>query len=277
MLQIVKNLLKPIVLRHCKKDHIKKYDIHGNVYEEILSSLIDDKKHTHRYTYDDQKRLLTWVSLFDGRVDMVITHDHNKRVGVQKNYEYENGTRVLKRHSIGYYDEDGILIKSIDDGVETPVPVITKNGNTVTEDYTDELGYKHYWQTLKDKNGRDLFSHGHTETIDGTLEDCYTLTTYRDDGQLCSRIDYSEHPNSFKASYYSRTFHQYDMYGRITSTSTESSYSTHNSRHYYSKDGTEDLYIAISSLTGYYCTFTKKKDNVETTYIIPHKWTFLFK
>lgn len=277
MLTALKNLLKPIVLRHCRKDHVKKYDSHGNVIREISFSFFGDEKRIHLFTYDDQNRMLTWVSSINGKIDMVITHDYTANIGEQKNYEYENGKRVLKRHSIGYYDKDGTLIKSIENGEEQEVPSRTIVGNTVVEKYNEPNGTTQTWQTIKDKNGRDLFSHCHSVEIDGTIGDFYTLTTYRDDGQLWCCINYREYPNSSRATYYTKTSCKYDIYGRIESSDEESTYGYYRSRHYYSKDGTEDFYVADSSLTGYYGTLTKKKDNIEIQYVIPPKWAFLFK
>lgn len=277
MLQIIKNLLKPIVLRHCRKEHLKKYDSHGNVIREIFFSLYGDEKRTHLFTYDDQNRMRTRVSSINGKIDKVITHDHTANIGEQKNYEYENGKRVLKRHSIGYYDKDGTLIKSIKNGVEQEVPSRTIVGNTVVEKYNEPNGTTQTWQTIKDKNGRDLFSHCHSVEINGTICDFYTLTTYRDDGQMQCRINYREYPNSSKASYFTRTFCHYDIHGRIESSDEESSYGYYKSRHYYSADGTEDFYTAESTLTGYYCTYTKKTNNVETEYVVPPRWAFIFK
>ncbi len=277
MLKIIKNLLKPIVLRRCRKEHLKKYDSHGNVVREIFFSFCGDEKDINLFTYDDQNRMLTWVSSINGKIDMVITHDYTANIGEQKNYEYESGKRVLKRHSIGYYDKDGTLIKSIVNGVEQAVPSHTVVGNTEIEKYTEQDGTERTWQTLKDKKGRDLFSHCHSVEIDGTVDDTYVLTTYRDDGQLWSRIRYQEFPNSSKASYFRRTSCQYDIHGRIESSIEETSYGYYKSRHYYSEDGTEDFYVADSSLTGYYGTLTKKKDNVEIQYFIPPKWAFIFK
>lgn len=277
MLQIIKNLLKPIVLRRCRKEHLKKYDSHGNVIREIFFSLSGDEKRTHLFTYDDQNRMLTWVSSINGKIDMVITHDHTANIGEQKNYEYENGKRVLKRHSIRHYDKDGTLIKSIVNGVEQAVPSRTVVGNTEIEKYTEQDGTARTWQTIKDKEGRDLFSHCHSVGIDGTIDDTYVLTTHRDDGQLGSRIHYQEFPNSSKASYFTRTFCHYDIHGRIESSDEESSYGYYKSKHYYSADGTEDFYTAESTLTGYYCTYTKKTNNVETEYVVPPRWAFIFK
>lgn len=122
MLKALKNLIKPIVLRHCRKEHLKKYDSHGNVIREIFFSFCGDEKRTNLFTYDDQNRMVTWVSLVDGKVDMVVTHSYDPNIGQQKNYEYENGKRVLKRYSVGFYDENGVLIKSIVNGVEQQVP-----------------------------------------------------------------------------------------------------------------------------------------------------------
>lgn len=277
MLKIIKNLLKPIVLHYCRKNYLKKYDSHGNVIREIFFSFLGDEKHIHLFTYDDQNRMLTWVSSINGKIDMVITHDYTANIGEQKNYEYESGKRVLKRHSIGYYDKDGTFIESIVNGVEQAVPSHTVVGNTEIEKYTEQDGTERTWQTLKDKEGRDLFSHCHSVGIDGTVDDTYVLTTHRDDGQLWSRIRYQEFPNSSKASYFTRTSYQYDIHGRIESSIEETSYGYYKSRHYYSKDGTEDFYVADSSLTGYYGTLTKKKDNVEIQYFIPPKWAFIFK
>ena len=276
MLKTIKNLLKPFVLRHCKKDTFKKYDAKGNMVREYFFSLTDDSVRKNLFTYDDQNRMVTWVSLVDGKVDMVVTHSYDPNIGQQKNYEYENGKRVLKRCSIGYHDEKGVLIKSIVNGVEQKVPTITKEGNTEIEQATDELGTQNTWQTIKDKNGRNLFSHCHSVKADGTVDDSYTITTYRDDGQLWSRIYYQEYPNSSKASYYTRMSCNYDMYGRILSSNEESSYGYYRSEHHYSEDGTTDFYMANSSLTGRYCTYTIKKDGTETEYIIPNKWAFLF-
>lgn len=277
MLKIIKNLLKPIVLRRCRKEHLKKYNSHGNVIREIFFSLSGDEKRTHLFTYDDQNRMLTWVSSINGKIDMVITHDHTANIGEQKNYEYEDGKRVLKRHSIGYYDKDGTLIKSIVNGVEQEVPSRTIVGNTVVEKYNEPNGTTQTWQTIKDKNGRDLFSHCHSVEINGTICDFYTLTTYRDDGQMQCCINYREYPNSSKASYFTRTFCHYDIHGRIESSDEESSYGYYKSKHYYSADGTEDFYTAESTLTGYYCTYTKKTNNVETEYVVPPRWAFIFK
>ena len=277
MLQIIKNLLKPIVLRRCRKEHLKKYDSHGNVIREIFFSLSGDEKRTHLFTYDDQNRMLTWVSSINGKIDMVITHDYTANIGEQKNYEYENGKRVLKRHSIGYHDKDETLIKSIVNGVEQAVPSRTIVGNTEIEKYTEQNGTERTWQTIKDKEGRDLFSHYHSVGIDGTIDDTYVLTTHRNDGQLGSRIRYQEFPNSSKASYFTRTFCHYDIHGRIESSDEESSYGYYKSKHYYSADGTEDFYTAESTLTGYYCTYTKKTNNVETEYVVPPRWAFIFK
>ena len=277
MLQIIKNLLKPIVLRRCRKEHLKKYDSHGNVIREIFFSLSGDEKRTHLFTYDDQNRMLTWVSSINGKIDMVITHDHTANIGEQKNYEYENGKRVLKRHSIGYHDKDETLIKSIVNGVEQAVPSCTIVGNTEIEKYTEQNGTERTWQTIKDKEGRDLFSHCHSVGIDGTIDDTYVLTTHRNDGKLGSCIRYQEFPNSSKASYFTRTFCHYDIHGRIESSDEESSYGYYKSKHYYSADGTEDFYTAESTLTGYYCTYTKKTNNVETEYVVPPRWAFIFK
>ena len=277
MLKIIKNLLKPIVLRHCRKEHLKKYDNHGNVIREIFFSFCGDEKRVNMFTYDDQNRMLTWVALLNGKIDMVITHDHNTNIEEQKNYEYEDGKRVLKRHSIGYHDKNGNLLKSIVNGVEHAVPTRTIVGNTEIEKYTEQDGTERTWQTIKDKKGRDLFSHCHSVGINGTVDDIYVLTTHRDDGQLWSRIRYLEFPNSSKASYFTRTSCQYDIYGRIESSNEETSYGYYRSKHYYSEDGTEDFYVADSSLTGYYGTLTKKKDNVEIQYFIPPKWAFIFK
>lgn len=276
MLKALKNLIKPIVLRHCRKEHWKKYDSHGNVIREIFFSFFGDEKRINLFTYDDQNRMLTWVSSINGKIDMVVTHDYTANIGEQKDYKYENGKRVLKRHSIGYYDKDRTLIKSIVNGIEQQVPSRTIVGNTEIEKYTEQNGTEKTWQTIKDKNGRNLFSHCHSVKADGTIEDSYTITTYRDDGQLWSRIRYHEYPNSSKASYYSRMSCNYDMYGRILSSKEDRSYDYYNSEHHYSKDGTEDFYMANSSLTGRYCTYTTKKDGVETEYIIPNIWAFLF-
>ena len=276
MITAVKNLLKSFVLRRCKKDILKKYDAKGNMVREYFFSITDDSVRKNLFTYDDQNRMVTWVSLVDGKVDMVVKHSYDPNIGQQTNYEYENGKRVVKRYSIGFHDENGVLIKSIVNGVEQKVPTITKEGNTEIEQATDENGTQNTWQTIKDKNGRNLFSHCHSVKADGTIEDSYTITTYRDDGQLWCRIYYHEYPNSSKASYYSRMSCNYDMYGRILSSKEDSSYGYYNSEHHYSKDGTEDFYMANSSLTGRYCTYTTKKDGVETEYIIPNKWAFLF-
>ena len=276
MMKAIKNLLKSFVLRRCKKDIFKKYDAKGNMVREYFFSLTDDSVRKNLCTYDDQNRIITWVSLIDGRVEKVVTHSYDPNIGQQKNYEYENGKRVLKRYSIGCYDKNGALIKSVVNGVERKIPAITKEGNTEIEQATDENGTQNTWQTIKDKNGRDLFSHCHSVRADGTVEDSYTIKTYRDDGKLWSRIYYQEYPNSSKASYYSRMSCNYDMYGRILSSNEESSYGYYRSEHHYSKDGTEDFYMANSSLTGRYCTYTIKKDGVETEYIIPNKWAFLF-
>lgn len=277
MLKALKNLIKPIVLRRCRKDTIKKYDAKGNMVREYFFSVTDDFVRKNLFTYDDQNRMVTWVSLENGKVDMVVTHSYDPNIGQQKNYEYENGKRVLKRYSVGFYDENGVLVKSTVNGVEQQVPSRTIVGNTEIETYTEQNGTKQTWQTIKDKKGRDLFSHGHSVEIDGTVEDTYVLTTHRDDGQLGSRIRYQEFPNSSKASYFTRTSCQYDIYGRIESSNEESTYGYYRSRHYYSKDGTEDFYVAESSLTGYYGTLTKKKDNVEIKYFIPPRWAFIFK
>ena len=277
MITAVKNLLKSFVLRRCKKDILKKYDAKGNMVREYFFSITDDSVRKNLFTYDDQNRMVTWVSLVDGKVDMVVTHSYDPNIGQQKNYEYKNGKRVLKRYSVGFYDENGVLIKSIVNGVEQQVPSRTIVGNTEIEKYTEQNGTEKTWQTIKDKEGRDLFSHGHSVEIDGTVEDTYVLTTHRDDGQLGSRIRYQEFPNSSKASYFTRTSCHYDIYGRIESSNEESTYGYYRSRHYYSKDGTEDFYVADSSLTGYYGTLTKKKGNVEIQYFIPPRWAFIFK
>ncbi|MBR4792636.1 MAG: hypothetical protein IK038_03120 [Bacteroidaceae bacterium] len=277
MLKALKNLLKPIVLRRCKKDTLKKYDAKGNMVREYFFSLTDDSVRKNLFTYNDQNRMVTWVSLVDGKVDMVVTHSYDPDIGQQKNYEYENGKRVVKRHSIRYYDENGALVKSIVNGVERKIPTITKEGNTEIEQATDENGTQNTWQTIKDKNGRDLFSHCHSVEINGTICDFYTLTTYGVDGQLRCRINYREYPNSSKASYYSQMFCNYDMYGRILSSNEESSYGYYKSRHCYSADGTEDFYTAESTLTGDYYKYTKKTNNVETEYIVPPRWAFIFK
>lgn len=276
MLKVIKNILKSFVLRRCKKDTLKKYDAKGNMVREYFFSLTDGSVRKNLFTYDDQNRMVTWVSLVDGKVDMVVKHSYDPNIGQQTNYEYENGKRVVKRYSIGYHDENGVLIKSIVNGVEQKVPTITKEGNTEIEQATDENGTQNTWQTIKDKNGRNLFSHCHSIRADGTVEDSYTITTYRDDGQLWCRIYYHEYPNSSKANYYSRMFCNYDIYGRILSSKEESSYGYYNREHHYSKDGTEDFYMTNSSLTGRYCTCTTKKDGVETEYVIPNKWAFLF-
>ena len=67
------------------------------------------------------------------------------------------------------------------------------------------------------------------------------------------------------------------MYGSIFYSNEESSYGYYNSKHYYSADGTEDFYTSESTLTGYYCKYIKKTNNVETEYIVPPKWAFIFK
>ncbi len=277
MLKAIKNLLKPIVLRYCRKVILKKYDAKGNMVREYFFSLTDDSVRKNLFTYDDQNRMVTWVSLVGGKVNMAVTHSYDPNIGQQKNYEYENGKRVLKRYSIRCYDENGALIKSVVNGVERKIPTTTKEGNIEIEQVTDENGTQNTWQTIKDKNGRDLFSQCHSVKADGTVDDSYTITTYRDDGKLWSRIYYQEYPNSSKASYYSRMSCNYDMYGRLLSSNEESSYGYYRNRHYYSKDGTEDFYVAESSLTGYYGTYTKKTNNVETEYIVPPRWAFIFK
>lgn len=276
MMKAIKTLLKSFVLRHCKKDTLKKYDAKGNMVREYFFSLADDSVRKNLFTYDDQNRVVTWVSLENGKVDMVVTHSYDPNIVQQKNYEYEKGKRVLKRRSIGYYDENGVLIKSIVNGEERKIPTITKEGNTEIEQATDEDGTQNTWQVIKDKNGRDLFSHCHSVKVDGTVEDSYTIKTHRDDGKLWSRIYYHEYPNSSKASYYSRMSCNYDMYGRILSSNEESTYGYYRREHHYSKDGTADFYMSNSSLTGRYYTYTIKKDGVETEYIIPNKWAFLF-
>lgn len=276
MLKALKNLLKTVVLRRCKKDALKKYDAKGNKVREYFFSLADSSVRKNLFTYDDQNRMVTWVSLEDGKVDRVVTHSYDPNIVQQKTYEYKNGKRVVKRHSIGYYDENGVLVKSIVNGEERKIPTITKEGNTEIEQATDEDGTQNTWQVIKDKNGRDLFSHCHSVKADGTVDDSYTIKTYRDDGKLWSSIYYQEYPNSSKASYYRRMFCNYDMYGRILSSNTESSYGYYRSEHHYSKDGTADFYMANSSLTGRYCTYTIKKAGIETEYIIPNKWAFLF-